>query len=89
MVKAHAVAFTNTQQLSQELKQLNQMQDIEMAVLANFNAITETGSQVDGSCFIEMKNGGFDITEVLGCEALDLNLANLKFDLMSHEVLIA
>lgn len=89
MVKATAVSFKDSEKLSQELKQLNQAQEIEMAILADFNAITESGAQYDLSCFIELKNGGFDITEVLGSENLDLNLGNLKFDLMSQEVLIA
>lgn len=89
MVKAKAVSFKDTQKLSQDLKQLNQMQEVEMAILADFNAITEHGAQYDFSCFIELKNGGFDITEVLGSKDLDLNLGNLQFDLMSHELLIA
>lgn len=86
MVKAQAVAFKNTQQLSQDLKQLNQAKELEMAILAEFNAITETGAQVDGSCFIELKNDGFDITEILVSDSLDLNISNLKFDLISREL---
>ena len=89
MVKAKAVSFKNGEKLSEELKQLNQAQELETAIIADFNAITESGAQYDLSCFIELKDGGFDITEVLGSENLDLNLGNLKFDLMSQEVLIA
>lgn len=89
MVKAKAVAFKDTQKLSQELKQLSQAQELEMAILADFKAISDCGSQFDGSCFIELKNGGFDITEILVSDHLDLNVSNLKFDLMSRELSLA
>lgn len=89
MVKAKAVSFKNSEKLSQELKQLNQAQELEMAIIADFNAVTESGAQYDLSCFIELKNDGFDIAEVLAPAHLDLNISNLKFDLMAQELTLA
>lgn len=85
MFKLTAVSFVEDQTFFQGLMDLTQYEPCQNAIIAKFKATDDKGQIKSLDCFIEHDGKGFEITSVVGEKTENVDLANLKFNLLHKE----